>query len=268
MRLSTIPKRRLYPVLGFFLAVGAPGGLLLMRALVLDELGNWAWMAHELSSRAITYGYIAVSTAIMFAGLGTVIGSTEDKLRRVSLTDPLTGLPNRRHFDRRLREELARVDRYSYPLALMLLDLDGLKKINDEAGHEAGDNALRAVARTLQRNCRATDLAARIGGDEFTILAPNITESEAETLAGRIRKTLTTEASWVASTLPKLTLSIGVADTRCISELHPDRLYSAADHALYRAKQDGKDRVVLAPKNCDDDEPASSEKPDAAAREA
>ena len=273
MRVSGIPKRRLYPVLGFFLAIGAPGGLLLMRALVHDELGNWEWMAVELSQRGLTYGYIAVSTAIIFVGLGRIIGANEDQLQRVSLTDPLTGLPNRRHFDRRLREELARVDRYQYPLTLMLLDLDGLKNINDEEGHEAGDNALRAVARTLQRTCRATDLAARIGGDEFTVLAPNITEAEAEKLAGRIRKTLTAEASWVASALPKLTLSIGVADTRCVTELHPDRLYAAADRALYRAKQDGKDRVVLAPAPCEpaaprDDEERSTTAGEPAAGEA
>ncbi len=245
MPFATIPKRRLYPFLGFFLAVGAPGGLLLMRTLAHAELGNWAWMAHELSTRALTYGYIAASTALMFAGLGAIIGSHEDLLERMSLTDPLTGLANRRHFDRRLREELARVGRYNQPLAMLLLDLDGLKNVNDAGGHESGDNALRAIARTLQHTCRNTDLAARIGGDEFIVLAPNITEGEAETLAERIRKMLTAEASWVSTTLPPLTLSIGVADTRCIRELHPDRLYTAADRALYRAKQTGKDRVVL-----------------------
>ena len=246
MSLAAIPKRRLYPVLGFFLAVGAPGGLLVMRSLAHARFGNWGWMANELATRALTYGYIAASTAIMFAGLGVIIGSNEDLLKRVSLEDPLTGLANRRHLDRRLREELARVDRYNQPLALMLLDLDGLKAVNDAGGHEAGDNALRAVARTLQHTCRNTDLAARIGGDEFVVLAPNITENEALTLAERIRGTLTAEASWVSTQLPALTLSIGIADTRCIQELHPDRLYSAADQALYRAKQAGKDRVVLA----------------------
>jgi len=162
MRFATTPKRRLYPVLGLLLAVGAPGGLLVMRALVHGELWNWAWAVEEFSSRALTYGYIAGATALMFVGLGTILGSHEDLLRRVSLTDPLTGLPNRRHSDRRLLEELARVDRYKKPLTLMLLDLDGLKAVNDFSGHEAGDNAIRAVARTLQRTCRAMDLAAPV----------------------------------------------------------------------------------------------------------
>ena len=198
--------------------------------------------------------------SLLFVGLGAVLGSHEDLLRRVSLTDPLTGLPNRRHSDRRLLDELARVDRYKNPLTLMLIDLDGLKAVNDlsghEAGHEAGDNAIRAVARTLQRTCRSTDLAARIGGDEFVVLAPNITELEARSLAERIRKALTTEASWVATALPPLTLSIGVADTRSVHELRPDRLYSAADRALYEAKQGGKNRVALAPVVEDDQDEA------------
>ena len=256
MRLTTIPKRRLYPVLGLFLAVGAPGGLLGMRALVHGELGNLGWAVEEFSSRSLTYGYIAGATALLFVGLGAILGSHEDLLRRISLTDPLTGLPNRRHSDRRLLDELARVDRYQHPLTLMLLDLDGLKAVNDVSGHEAGDNAIRAVARTLQRTCRATDLAARIGGDEFVVLAPNITELEARTLAERIRKALTTEASWVATALPPLTLSIGVADTRSVQELRPDRLYSAADQALYEAKQGGKNRVALAPVFKDDQDEA------------
>lgn len=254
MSFTTTPRRRLYPVLGFFLAVGAPGGLLLMRSLANAELGNWEWMANELAARTLTYGYIALSTAIMFVGLGIIIGSNEDLLQRASLTDPLTGLANRRHFDQRLREELARVDRYKQPLALMLLDLDGLKGVNDVGGHEAGDNALRAVARTLQKTCRSTDLAARIGGDEFIVLAPNITESEARTLAERIRKTLSVEASWVSTQLPTLTLSMGIADTRCARDLQPDRLYTAADQALYKAKQGGKNRVVLAEVETDPEE--------------
>ena len=247
MQLTTTPKRRLYPVLGLFLAVGAPGGLFVMRALVHGEFGNWDWAVEEFSSRALTYGYIAVATALLFVGLGAILGTHEDLLRRISLTDPLTGLPNRRHSDRRLRDELARVDRYKNPLTLMLIDLDGLKAVNDVSGHEAGDNAIRAVARTLRRTCRTTDLAARIGGDEFVVLAPNITEQEARSLAERIREALTTEASWIATALPPLTLSIGVADTRCVHELQPDRLYSAADQALYEAKQGGKNRVALAP---------------------
>jgi diguanylate cyclase (GGDEF)-like protein len=246
MRVVTIPKRQLYPVLGFFIAIGAPGGLLVLRGLVQQELWNWSWLEQEIYTRSLTYGYIAVSTAILFVGLGFILGSNEDLLQRVSVTDPLTGLANRRLLDRRLREELARVDRYNQPLTLMLLDLDGLKKVNDRKGHEAGDNAIRAVARTLSKSCRSTDLAARLGGDEFAVLAPNIAEAEALPLAERIRTGLGREASWVAVDLPPLTLSIGIADSRTISELHPDRLYSAADRALYRAKQEGKDRVVLA----------------------
>ena len=252
MQVKALPKRQLYPVLGFLLALGAPAGLLLFQGLAEGGLWSWDWILRELQTRALTYGYLAVSTAIMFLGLGYVIGSNEDLLQRISLTDPLTGLANRRLLDKRLREELARVHRYDHPLTLMLLDLDGLKNVNDRRGHEAGDNAIRAVARTLQKTCRSTDLAARFGGDEFAVLAPDVTELEARTLAERIRRSLGMEASWVAVNLPPLTLSIGIADTRSIRELHPDRLYSAADRALYRAKAGGRDRVVLA--SVEDDE--------------
>src|SRR3990172_532126 len=152
-----------------------------------------------------------------------MIGSNEDQLQRISSTDPLTGLANRRLLDKRLREELARVDRDNHPLALMLLDLDGLKTVNDRRGHEGGDHATRAGARPLQKPCRSTDLAGRLGGDEFAILAPNITELEARTLAERIRKSLGMEASWVAVNLPPLTLSIGITHTRSIPHLHPPK---------------------------------------------
>ena len=246
MWFSNTPKRHLYPIVGFFLAVGAPGGLLLMRLLTSAELFSWSWVINEITGSALTYGYIAVSTAIMFVGLGTIIGSHEDLLQRVSLTDPLTGLPNRRHFDQRLREDLARVERFNHTLTLMLLDLDGLKDINDLAGHKAGDNALRAVARTLSRNCRTTDLVARIGGDEFTVLASNMTEKEAQSLANRIREALTADRGWVSTSLPPLSLSVGVADTRCVEKRTPDFLYSAADEALYKAKQSGRNVVVHA----------------------
>jgi diguanylate cyclase (GGDEF)-like protein len=246
MPIEALPKRQLYPILGFVLALGAPLGLLALEGLADGGLWSWDWIREELRSRALTYGYLTLSTAIVFLGLGYLIGASHDQLQKVSATDPMTGLGNRRVLERRLREELARVDRYNHPLALMILDLDGLKGVNDRRGHEAGDNALRAVARTLQTCCRATDLAARIGGDEFAVLAPNITELEARALADRIRKNLSMEASWVAANLPPLTLSIGIADSRSIRELHPDRLYSSADRALYRAKAGGKDRVVLA----------------------
>lgn len=242
-----IPRHRLYPIFGFLLALGAPAGLLLLRGLSEGLLLTPGWIASELEARALTYAYVTISTATMFVVLGFVLGSNQDLLQRMSLTDPLTGLANRRHFDKRLREELARCERYSQPLALMFVDVDDLKSINDRKGHEAGDNALRAVSRTLVRCSRATDLAARIGGDEFAVLAPSVTMAEAAIIAERIRSTLTAEASWVAADLPGFALSMGIADTRSVTELHPDRIYAAADRALLQAKQEGKNRVALAP---------------------
>jgi diguanylate cyclase (GGDEF)-like protein len=247
MRFSGYRRKYAYPFAALLLALGAPGGLLALRASVHEQLTNVEWLVDEVSTNALTYGYIAIGTAIIFIGLGIVLGGHEDQLRRVSLSDSLTGLPNRRHLEMRLREELARAERYKQPLTLMFLDLDGLKSINDRLGHEAGDKAINAVARTLRHTCRNTDLAARFGGDEFAVLAPNITEDAALALAERIRGALKSEVGWRALGHHPLTLSIGLADTRCVVELSPDALFTAADRALYEAKQGGKDRVALAP---------------------
>src|SRR3970282_640146 len=95
MQVEALPKRRLYPVLGFLLALGAPGGLLLFQGLAEGGLGSWDWIREELQTRALTYGYLAVSTTIMFLGLGYIIGSNEALLQRISSTGPLYGRPYR-----------------------------------------------------------------------------------------------------------------------------------------------------------------------------
>src|SRR4029078_8568358 len=108
-----------------------------------------------------------------------------DQLELSSATDPLTDLPNRRYFSSRLRQELFRASRYGVPVTLLLLDLDGLKQINDHYGHSAGDRALCAVADCLKRTCRATDVPVRCGGDEFAVLVPETFAEDALDLAKR-----------------------------------------------------------------------------------
>src|SRR6185503_6605263 len=134
-------------------------------------------------------------------------------------------------------EELLRADRYGTPLALLIVDVDHLKQVNDRAGHTAGDRALAAVADAMRRSCRATDLPARVGGDELAVLASSTTAAEAVTLAERIR----------ASLPPSLSVSIGVADLDGAAAETVEALYIAADQALYRAKTAGRDQVAIAP---------------------
>ena len=153
---------------------------------------------------------------------------------------------------RAFADELNRAARYDTPLALLLVDLDRLKDINDRHGHGDGDRALQLVAEALRRTCRATDLAARYGGDEFIVLAVNTPATEARVLALRIRdsvRRLSLRAGrWSKATEPiNHTVSIGAADLRAAALPTFDALHAAADRALYAAKAAGRDGVVVAP---------------------
>ncbi|HTE55999.1 MAG TPA: GGDEF domain-containing protein [Kofleriaceae bacterium] len=171
---------------------------------------------------------------------GWLFGRQEDRLRHISVTDPLTGLTNRRELERRLGQELARAMRHRTPLSLLLVDVDLLKDINDRGGHRAGDRALLAVAASLRACCRATDIAGRVGGDEFAILAPDTSARDASQLAVRLQAAL---RSRVTAHDDKVTVSVGIAD---LDSLHAaGDLLDAADRALYRAKSDGRDRASL-----------------------
>jgi diguanylate cyclase (GGDEF)-like protein len=213
--------------------------------LVQGRALDLSWILSELDAQTVTYGYLLLSTSIVFVLLGYLLGSQEDLLLQSSITDPLTDLFNRRHVQDRLREELASAERHGQPLALLLIDLDGLKEINDRWGHEAGDAALCAVARSLQTGCRITDVAARLGGDEFVVLAPFTTADEALRLADRIRSILEGQC-FEESGLPMLSVSIGVADSTEGDGERPEALYAAADKALYAAKAKGRNRAVYA----------------------
>lgn len=159
--------------------------------------------------------------------------------QRAADTDSLTGLLNRRGFDDRLGEELARAERVGTPLAVVLVDCDDLKRINDTLGHDYGDEMLKAVGRLIRDGKRTGDLAARIGGDEFALGLPTADLEAALALAERIRHELARHRANGTST----TASFGIA-------VYPDdgitgaALLRAADRALYDAKLAGKDRLA------------------------
>jgi diguanylate cyclase (GGDEF)-like protein len=215
------------PSLGALVALGAPLGLAALRALVG-------------ASDALVWGYFTVYATAAFVLLGYRLGRAEDRLRESCFTDALTGIANRRRFDQRLAEEVARAARTGADLALLMLDLDGLKAINDAHGHGAGDRAIRRVATCLAATCRsAADLAARLGGDEFAVLAPYTSALEGRALAERIRKNLSGSEELV-------TVSIGVAELSRGDLIDGAQLYADADRALYRAKAFGRDRCAVA----------------------
>jgi two-component system cell cycle response regulator len=174
------------------------------------------------------------------------------RLVRSGLTDFLTGWHNRRYLHARLKEELARAQRQGSGLTCLLIDLDRFKQINDQHGHLAGDMALREAAQRVDAHIRDSDAAARFGGDEFVVLAPGISPEQAAALAERIRVAVGEAPLQIHGGVPlNLTVSIGVAGIvldRNDSDLKAaaERLLAEADAALYRAKQNGRNRVELA----------------------
>jgi len=172
------------------------------------------------------------------------------KLAHLSETDSLTGLANRRQFDRRLAEEWSRCQRHEIPLALLLLDIDEFKRFNDSFGHPAGDACLRAVAAALQACARRpTDVVARYGGEEFALLLPHCSEDEARIQAQRCLDAVEALAiaHGVSSPAPVVTISVGIASAGTAAAIDSAAgLVAAADAALYQAKRSGRRRAVSA----------------------
>lgn len=164
---------------------------------------------------------------------------SEAQIRELMLTDPLTGVANRRHLDDRLAMELARLARYSQPLAVILTDIDHFKHVNDTWGHAAGDALLEAFARTLEASIRSSDFLARYGGEEFVLLLPNTEVEEASALAERMR--LATHGIRIPGIETVITASFGVTVARRGESMA--EVLSRADEAMYLSKSNGRDRV-------------------------
>lgn len=169
-----------------------------------------------------------------------------DALSREALTDSLTGLGNRRFFQQQLAGEAARTSRTGEPFALMMIDLDHFKKINDTFGHPAGDRVLEAVAGVLRNGLRRSDVACRIGGEEFVLVLPGTTAESAGLLGAKLRERIKIACR---ETLPEgwpVTVSIGISWALGPGPVDLERLQREADRALYAAKESGRDRIVCA----------------------
>ncbi|HEU4833451.1 MAG TPA: diguanylate cyclase [Pyrinomonadaceae bacterium] len=166
-----------------------------------------------------------------------------DRLRADADLDSLTGLANRRRFRVALAREVERWRRYRVPCALLMLDIDHLKSVNDKYGHPVGDTVIRQIAQTLREVSRDNDTAARLGGEEFALLLAGVDLDRAVSAAERLRSVL---GSKRVDGVGHVTVSIGVAG--CPENATSERaLYSASDDALYVSKNSGRDRVSIAP---------------------
>ncbi len=173
----------------------------------------------------------------------------EEAANRLAVTDPLTGSFNRRTFLQLGEKEIARTRRAKGAMSLLMLDLDHFKRVNDQYGHQAGDEALKAVVNSLQDSLRREDLLVRYGGEEFCVLLPDVPLDQAALLAERARAAVERTGFTFRGRVIPLTISIGVALLARDSTEDIERLVSRADEALYSAKVSGRNRVVVYPEN-------------------
>jgi two-component system cell cycle response regulator len=230
------------------LAIVVLVGILLARSVLLPmrELSNGA---KELASGNLGYR-LQVDRQDEFGSLMTTFNEmaaalqrSQDDLKDIAIRDPLTGLYNHREFFRLLQEEVDRSCRYERALALLMMDLDKFKEINDKEGHLVGDQVLRHVARTIRAQIRKSDHASRYGGDEFAVLLPETDLEEAVEFAERFQKTVADRPLRLLSGEKLyISLSIGVASFPKNATTYME-LVAVADQSMYRAKHDPSQQV-------------------------
>ncbi len=202
---------------------------------------------NDFISRPIERNELAarVRTQIRRHRYATELRESVNNTMAMAVTDELTGLYNRRYFDRHLTVMLGKAHAQDRDLAVMLLDVDHFKAVNDTHGHDVGDAVLKELAQRLRRNIRGVDLACRFGGEEFVVLMPDTDHKQAESVAERVRTAMAERPFEVGSVLKlSLTVSVGVSLNEQDRDT-PEMLLKRADIALYRAKREGRNRVVF-----------------------
>lgn len=233
-------------------------GILYSRPQALfppEQIDNASYLARLLFASGVLVGtalffgvffiYPLIRTQVREEGklraMTETLSARSETLEQAALTDALTGMQNRRYFDDALKEYIEEFRRIDKPIGLMILDLDHFKEVNDTYGHDVGDEVLRAVASCLRDMTRYHDVVARLGGEEFAVVAPNMDEDMLVKLAERIRKAIAGMAVLSGNVRLKITTSVGLAvwDKRESAE----EFYRRADRLLYQAKRMGRNRV-------------------------
>ena len=255
------PNLALQPVMGPFAAsrhaAQFPAQLLQPQSVAILPLVrnhhligtlNLGSMDGERFYQGLGTDFIKHMASIIAICLENVISN--ELLKYIGLTDALTGVYNRRYIDRRLPEEVARARRHGHALSCLYLDIDHFKQVNDSLGHLAGDEVLRETAHRIKSELRQSDALARFGGEEFVALLSNTDLSSAMVVAERIRANIANYLFPISHSNPiSVSISIGVA-TLTESDRHESieaitvQLLAKADHALYEAKEGGRNRVV------------------------
>ncbi|MBK8457079.1 MAG: GGDEF domain-containing protein [Phyllobacteriaceae bacterium] len=249
--------------IAFFLFMLLLAGTAGMIGFVHGDLGDATSLTPESLASArsnLLIALVMLATTIGFGGLfiyplirlqareqgklkamTVTLSARSESLQQAALTDALTGMNNRRYFDDALKEYLLEFHRIERPIGLMILDLDHFKSVNDTHGHDMGDEVLRAVAKCLRDFTRYHDVAARLGGEEFAVVAPNLDIETLNKLADRIRRAVAGLTITNGNVSLKVTTSVGLAvwDRRESAE----EFFKRADSNLYRAKREGRNRV-------------------------
>jgi diguanylate cyclase (GGDEF)-like protein len=224
--------------------------ILIMAIFVVRVVGSalgadFAFSHSGPGSAAAVLLLIFLSMSLNFGFLLMAVERLRNEVADLALLDDLTGVGNRRHLMQRLTEECARSERSGLPFALLVIDLDGFKTINDSYGHAAGDACLQHFTLMAQTRLRPGDMLARSGGDEFCIVLPNSGLEEGGMIARRVLQVCRDDAEACAGADIPIAASIGVAEWTPEVGAFPDRLVAHADHALYVAKKDGKNCYAL-----------------------
>jgi two-component system cell cycle response regulator len=218
------------------------------------KLGDYLFAIPLLVEKNLTVAKVMRENESLRLELEKALSEVRDKnsqletsLKRVeemAATDPLTGLYNRRHFNRVLEQLFAEAQRYNKDLTCVMIDLDSYKQLNDTYGHQVGDQLLILAGKVISANMRRMDVAARYGGDEFVLLLPHATAEEAASAAQRIRDEFRQSSATILSRQEGVTMSAGIGSLTRHNPSSADQLVAKADSALYEAKGAGRDRII------------------------
>jgi diguanylate cyclase (GGDEF)-like protein len=192
---------------------------------------------------------LLVIVLFLISRLAGSLSKAYNTIEKMSITDDLTQVFNRRHFHARLDEEIARALRYGHPMSLLMMDIDHFKTINDRYGHQTGDDVLKAISALFRSNTRSADIVTRYGGEEFVVLLPETEKETARVTADKLRAAIERQAFTSPDRSPiHVTASFGVASLHMTDQNTADmadRMVKMADDAMYQAKQTGRNRVVV-----------------------